>query len=66
MVWHITKTSALGVGVGTVYYEGSNRWTTTYGNRTTYTSQAKAKAEDYIWDKVNTASWDVTAVNENA
>ena len=54
----------MGVGVGTVYYEGSNRWTTTYGNRTTYTSQAKAKAENYIWEKNTTAGWDVTAVNE--
>ena len=56
----------MGVGVGTVYYEGSNRWTTTYGNRTTYTSQAKAKAENYIWEKNTTAGWDVTAVNESA
>ena len=51
---------------GTVYYAGSNRWTSTYADRATYTSQTKAKAEDYIWDMVNTASWDVTAVNENA
>ena len=64
MVWHIKKSSMMGVGVGTVYYEGSNRWTTTYANRTTYTSQAKAKAEDYIWEKKKTAGWDVTAVNE--
>ena len=64
MVWHIKKSSMMGVGVGTVYYEGSNRSTTTYGNRTTYTSQAKAKAEDYIWEKKKTAGWDVTAVNE--
>ena len=54
------------MGVGTVYYKGDNRWTETFADRVTYTSQAKAKAEDYIWDKVNTASWDVTAVNENA
>ena len=66
MVWHIKKSSMMGVGVGTVYYEGSNRWTTTYGNRTTYTSQAKAKAVNYIWEKKTTAGWDVTAVNENA
>ena len=66
MVWHIKKTSIMGSPVGTVYYEGSNRWTTTYGNRTTYTSQAKAKAENYIWDKNTTSSWDVTAVNESA
>ena len=64
MVWHIKKSSMMGVGVGTVYYEGSNRWTKTYGNRTTYTSQAKAKAENYIWEKNTTAGWDVTAVNE--
>ena len=48
-------------GVGTVYYKGDNRWTETYADRITYTSQAKAKAENYIWGKSN---WDVTAVNE--
>ena len=66
MVWHIKKTSALGVGVGTVYYKGDNRWTETYADRSTYSSQAKAKAESYIWDKKTTTGWDVTAVNENA
>ena len=66
MVWLIKKTSALGVGVGTVYYKGDNRWTETYADRTTYSSQAKAKAVDYIWEKKTTAGWDVTAVNENA
>ena len=66
MVWHITKTSALGVGVGTVYYKGDNRWTETYADRSTYTSQAKAKAVNYIWEKNTTAGWDCTAVNENA
>ena len=66
MVWHIKKTSALGVGVGPVYYKGDNRWTETYANRVTYTSQAKAKAVDHIWEKKTTAGWDVTAVNENA
>ena len=66
MVWHITKTSALGVGVGTVYYKGDNRWTETYADRATYTSQAKAKAESYIWEKNTSAGWDCTAVNENA
>ena len=43
-----------------------NCWTEIYSNRATYTSQAKAKAEDYIWEKKITAGWDVTAVNENA
>ena len=65
MVWHIKKTSMM-VGVGTVYYKGDNRWTETYADRSTYTSQAKAKAVDYIWEKKSTAGWDVTAVNENA
>ena len=66
MVWHIKKTSIMtSVGVGTVYY-GDNRWTETYADRTTYTSQAKAKAENYIWEKKTSAGWDVTAVNENA
>ena len=61
MVWHITKTSALGVGVGTVYYKGDNCWTENFSERATYTSQAKAKEEDYIWGR---SKWDVTAVNE--
>ena len=51
---------------GTVYYAGSNRWTSTYDDRATYTSQAKAKAENYIWDKKTSNGWDLTAVNENA
>ena len=67
MVWHIKKTSMMTAsGVGTVYYKGDNRWTETYADRITYTSQAKAKAEKYIWEKKITAGWDVTAVNENA
>ena len=64
MAWHIKKTSIF--GEHTVYYKGSNSWTTTYADRSTYTSQAKAKAENYIWDKKTTNGWDVTAVNENA
>ena len=67
MVWHIKKTSVMGNdAVGTVYYKGNNSWTEIYENRATYTSQAKAKAVDYIWEKKTTAGWDVTAVNENA
>ena len=62
MVWHIKKTSMLGSTVGTVYYKGNNRWTENYADRATYSSQANAKAESYIWDKKN---WDVTAVNES-
>ena len=50
MVWHIKKTSMMGAGVGTVYYNGVKRWTETFADRVTYTSQAKAKAEDYIWE----------------
>ena len=65
MAWHIKKTSMM-ASVGTVYYKGDNRWTSTYADRTTYTSQAKAKAENYIWDKKTTAGWDLTAVNESA
>ena len=64
MVWHIKKTSIL--GSDTVYYKGDNRWTETYADRATYTSQAKAKAVNYIWEKKTTAGWDTTAVNENA
>ena len=65
MVWHIKKTSVMS-GVGTVYYKGDNRWTENYADRSKYTSQAKAKAENYIWEKKVTAGWDVVAVNENA
>ena len=66
MVWHIKKSSMMGVGVGTVYYKGDNRWTETYADRSTYTSQAKAKAENYIWSKKTNDGWDLVAVNENA
>ena len=65
MAWHITKTSMI-ESAGTVYYAGNNRWTEIYADRSTYTSQAKAKAEDYIWEKKTTAGWDVTAVNESS
>ena len=56
----------MGSAVGTVYYKGDKRWTEKYDDRKTYTSQAKAKAEDYIWVKKTSNNWDVTAVNENA
>ena len=56
----------MGVGVGTVYYKGDNRWTENFADRATYSSQAKAKAESYIWEKNTTAGWDCTAVNESA
>ena len=64
MVWHIKKTGIM--GSKTVYYKGSNRWTETYADRSTYSSQANAKAVAYIWEKKVTAGWDTTAVNENA
>ena len=64
MAWHIKKTSIM--GSDTVYYKGNNCWTVNYDNRSTYTSQAKAKAESYIWEKNTSAGWDCTAVNENA
>jgi len=63
MVWHIKKTSILS-SVGVVYYKGNNTWTENFDERSTYTSQAKAKAEDYIWGKKISNKWDVTAVNE--
>ena len=67
MAWHIKKTSLLGSSaVGTVYFKGDNSWTENYDNRKTYTSQAKAKEEDFIWKKQVSAGWDVVAVNENA
>ena len=67
MVWHIKKSSMMSsAGVGTVYYKGDNRWTETFADRTTYTSQAKAKAESYIWEKKITNGWDVIAVNESS
>ena len=67
MAWHNKKTSLLGsAAVGTVYYKGDKSWTETFDNRKTYTSQAKAKEEDFIWKKKTTANWDVVAVNESA
>ena len=66
MVWHIKKSSMMGSSVGTVYYKGDNRWTENFADRATYSSQAKAKAESYIWEKNTTAGWDCTAVNESA
>ena len=64
MVWHIKKTSMMTAsGVGTVYYKGDNRWTETYADRTTYTSQAKAKAEEYIWEKNTSAGWDLSLIH---
>ena len=62
MAWHIKKSSIL--SSDTVYYKGNNSWTSVYADRSTYTSQAKAKAEDYIWGKKTSNGWDVTAVNE--
>ena len=64
MAWHIKKTSI--IGSETVYYKGDNSWTANYGDRSTYTSQAKAKAENYIWSKKTNDGWDLVAVNENA
>jgi len=64
MAWHIKKSSI--ISSDTVYYKGNNSWTSVYADRSTYTSQAKAKAEDYIWEKKISAGWDVTAVNESA
>ena len=67
MVWHIKKTSMMGAGVGTVYYKGDKRWTETYADRATYTSQAKSKKQKITSGRrKTTAGWDVTAVNENA
>ena len=63
MVWHIKKTSII-ASAGVVYYKGNNCWTENFEERSTYTSQAKAKAEDYIWGKKTGNGWDVTAVNE--
>ena len=63
MAWHITNTSMMS-SAGTVYYKGNNRWTSTYADRTTYSSQANAKAETYIWDKKTNNGLDLTAVNE--
>ena len=63
MVWHIKKTSIM-ASAGTVYYKGNNCCTEDFSDRATYTSQAKAKAEDYIWEKKVVNKWDVTAVNE--
>ena len=64
MAWHIKKTSI--ISSDTVYYKGNNSWTAPYNDRSTYTSQAKAKAEGYIWEKNISAGWDCTAVNESS
>ena len=63
MVWHIKKTSIM-TSAGVVYYKGNNCRTEDVEKRSTYTSQAKAKAEDYIWEAKTVKGWDVTAVNE--
>ena len=62
MVWHIKKTSILGSDI--VYYKGNNCWTEDFDERSTYTTQAKAKEEDYIWQAKTVKGWDVTSVNE--
>ena len=62
MVWHIKKTSMISSDI--VYYKGDNCWTEDFEQRNTYTSQAKAKEESYIWEKKTVNKWDVTAVNE--
>ena len=62
MSWIVRKTTK-DESTGFLYHHGANVWGN-WGNRTTYTSQAKAKAENYIWEKKTTAGWDVTAVNE--
>ena len=64
MVWHIKKTSIIS-SAGTVYYKGDNKWTSTYEHRKIYSSQAKAKKEEYIWNKKTVSNWDCTSVNEN-
>ena len=64
MAWHIKKTSIISSDI--VYYKGNNSWTATYNDRSTYTSQAKAKAENYNWSKKTNDGWDLVAVNENA
>ena len=66
MAWHIKKTS--NVNGETVYYKGGNAWTVTFADRSTYTSQAKAK-EDTPFSfakKTNGNVWDTLAVNEAA
>ena len=63
MVWHIKKTSIMS-SAGVDYYKGNNCWTEDFEERSTYTSQAKAKEEDYIWGKKTSNNWNVTAVNE--
>ena len=52
MVWHIKKSSMMGVGVGTVYYKGDNHWTESYADRSTYTSQAKQKQRIIFGKKI--------------
>ena len=63
MSWIVRKTTK-DETTGFLYHHGTNVWGN-WGNRTKYTSQAKAKAENFIWSKKTTAGWDVTAVKEN-
>ena len=50
MVWHIKKTSMM--GVGTVYYKGDNRWTDNYDERVTYSSQKMRKQRTIFGKKL--------------
>lgn len=64
MTWIVRKTRKDETS-GYSYHHGKNVWGP-WNERITYTSQAKAKAENFIWDKKISSGWDTTAVNENA
>ena len=62
MVWHIKKTSIMGSELEQFITKVIIVGQKPYADRSTYTSQAKAKAENYIWEKKTSNGWDVTAV----
>tara|TARA_B100000902_G_C26509800_1_gene528018 strand:- start:118 stop:306 length:189 start_codon:yes stop_codon:yes gene_type:complete len=62
MTWIVRKTRADNSS-GFVYHHGENVWGP-WGNRLTYTSQAKAKADSdiaYVWEDANVT---VNAIKE--
>jgi len=44
MAWYIKKDVTNVIGVGTVYYQGDDDWSTDISDKISYTSKAKANA----------------------
>ena len=62
MSWIVRRTRKDNSG-GWVYHHGKNVWGP-YNDRTTYTSQAKAKADEDIAPVWDDANFTVTAIKE--